>query len=374
MTVKPLSNDALKDDQGLLAPSASSEAYIKVCGIGGAGNNTVNRLMTIGIRGAECVAINTDKQHLDNVKAHKKILIGETIASGLGAGGYPEVGAAAAEESKDKLINALMDSKLVFLAAGLGGGTGTGSAPVIAEIAKSIGAIVIGVVTLPFKIENARIQKAQEGLNILRRFADTVVIIDNNRLLEIALQYPIDEAFSVADEVLANFIKGITETIALPSLINLDFADVRTIMHTSGGVAIVGLGESNSLNRAEDAVLNALECPLLDVNVEGATRAIIHITGGADLSLSEANKTVEILASKLDPNAQIIMGARVEPRLEDILRVILIVTGVQSPQILGPERRSFSQNKTNYSRIYKMKDFYSSTSDLDLGLDRIDDY
>jgi len=308
---------------------------IIIVGAGGAGNNTVNRLMTIGIQGAECIAVNTDKQHLDSVKAHRKILIGENLTKGLGAGGFPEIGAAAAEESRDMLTEALSDSDLVFITYGLGGGTGTGSGPIIAEIAKEIGAIVVGVVTMPFKIERARIKRAKEGLRQLIRKADTVVVIDNNRLLEIAPDLPIDEAFSVADEILANMVKGITETIILPSLINLDYADVRTIM-SNGEVAMVGLGEGSGHDRVKEAVLDALQNPLLDIDITGAKGALIHVSGGPDMSLLEAERCAEIVVEKMDPNAQIIWGARVDPHLEDLLRVILIVTGVKSPHLLGP--------------------------------------
>ncbi|MHA1762907.1 MAG: cell division protein FtsZ, partial [Promethearchaeota archaeon] len=234
------------------------QANIKIIGCGGAGNNTIDRLMKIGIRGATCIAINTDNQHLQHVKADEKLLIGEGLTRGLGAGGNPEIGRAAAEESREKLMDLLRDSDLVFITCGEGGGTGTGSAPIVAEIAKYEGAIVVGVVTLPFETEIGRQKIAHIGLNELKKYADTLVVIDNNRLLEIAPDLPILEAFSVADEILATMVKGITETISLPSLINLDFADIRTILST-GGVAIVGLGESSSSeNRVEEAINNAL--------------------------------------------------------------------------------------------------------------------
>lgn len=345
-------------------------ARIIVVGAGGAGNNTVNRLMTLGIQGADCIALNTDKQHLDFVKANKKLLIGEMITRGLGAGGYPEVGAAAADESRDLIRTALQDSDLVFIAAGMGGGTGTGSAPIIAEIAKDCGAIVVGVVTMPFRVEKARIEKARVGLEKLQKYADTVVVIDNNRLLEIAPQLPIDKAFCVADEVLANMVKGITETITLPSLINLDYADVRTIM-SNGGVALVGLGEatsnktsegpaysisrpqnmlrSKSLNksRAELAVKNALDSPLLEIDYDGASGALIHVVGGEDLTLEEANYVAEVVTDRMDPNAMVIWGARVDPQMNGNLRVMLILTGVKSPQLLGNSKKD-RRNFTSY--------------------------
>jgi len=296
-------------------------ANIKIVGCGGAGNNTVDRLMKIGIRGAKCISINTDRQHLDMRDAHIKILIGKNLTRGLGAGGNPEIGRAAAEESREDLTKVLRDTDLVFITCGEGGGTGTGSAPIVAEIAKLEGAIVVGVVTIPFNTEIGRIEKAKEGINLLKQYADTLVVIDNNRLLEIAPNLPIIEAFSVADEVLASMVKGITETISLPSLINLDFADVRTILST-GGVAIVGIGESNGKeNRVEEAISDALNLPLLDVTIDGAKGALIHVCGGNDMTLA--------------------------------LRVMLLITGITSPQIFG---KSPLNNPLSYeSKVAKSK-------------------
>ncbi|MFX1521282.1 MAG: cell division protein FtsZ [Promethearchaeota archaeon] len=330
LETKPLYN-------GLREPG---RARIVVMGCGGGGCNTVDRLMKLKVEGAECIAINTDQQHLTQVTADDYILIGKHITRGLGAGGFPEIGAAAAEESRKELADVLRNADLAFVAAGLGGGTGTGAAPIVAEIAKETDAIVVGVVTTPFDVERARNEKAMEGLRNLRRYADTVVVIDNNKLLEIVPQLPIDEAFSVADEVLANMVKGITETISLPSLINLDYADVRTIM-TKGGVAMVGIGESDKKNRVEEAVTAALCCPLLELDITGATAALIHISGGLDLTLEEATKAADIIAKRLADDATIIWGARQNPSLEGIVRVMLIVTGVQSPQVLGPDEQYF---------------------------------
>ncbi|MHA1192936.1 MAG: cell division protein FtsZ, partial [Promethearchaeota archaeon] len=306
-------------------------ANIKIVGCGGAGNNTINRLMKIGIKGAKCVAVNTDCQHLDVVESHIKILIGKNLTRGLGAGGNPEIGRAAAEESREDLTKILRDSNLVFITCGEGGGTGTGSAPIVAEIAKLEGAIVVGVVTLPFETEIGRIDKAQIGLNELKKYADTLVVIDNNTLLEIAPDLPIIEAFSVADEVLATMVKGITETISLPSLINLDFADVRTILST-GGVAIVGVGESGEKqNRVEDAIEDALNSPLLDVSIDGAKGALIHITGGNDMTLAEANSVAKKISEKMDVNdSMVIWGARVNDEYDGYLRVMLLITGIKS--------------------------------------------
>lgn len=322
-------------------------ANIKIFGCGGAGNNTINRLMKIGIRGAKCVAVNTDCQHLDSVESHIKILIGKNLTKGLGAGGNPEIGRAAAEESREDLTKILRESNLVFITCGEGGGTGTGSAPIIAEIAKLEGAIVVGVVTLPFDTEIGRIDKAKMGLNLLKRYVDTLVVIDNNRLLEIAPNLPIIEAFSVADEVLATMVKGITETISLPSLINLDFADVRTILST-GGVAIVGVGESSGKeNRVEDAINDALNTPLLDVSINGAKGALIHICGGNDMTLAEANSVAKKISEKMDMNnSMVIWGARVSDEFDGLLRVMLLITGIKSPQIFGS---GYSLNQTLYN-------------------------
>ncbi|MHA1671558.1 MAG: cell division protein FtsZ [Promethearchaeota archaeon] len=338
--------------------SLFGHANIKIVGCGGAGNNTINRLMKIGIKGAKCVSVNTDCQHLDIVESHIKILIGKNLTRGLGAGGNPEIGRAAAEESREDLTKILRESNLVFITCGEGGGTGTGSAPIVAEIAKLEGAIVVGVVTLPFETEIGRIEKAQIGLNELRKYADTLVVIDNNSLLEIAPDLPIIEAFSVADEVLATMVKGITETISLPSLINLDFADVRTILST-GGVAIVGVGESGEKqNRVEDAIEDALNSPLLDVNIDGAKGALIHITGGNDMTLAEANSVAKKISEKMDVNdSMVIWGARVNDEYDGYLRVMLLITGIKSPQIFGKDSQnieplqneSFSKQKVGLS-------------------------
>ncbi|TXT63546.1 MAG: Cell division protein FtsZ 2 [Promethearchaeota archaeon] len=313
-------------------------ANIKIVGAGGAGNNTIDRLMKIGIKGAKCVAVNTDHQHLDMIESHIKILIGKNLTRGLGAGGDPKIGRAAAEEDREDLIKILRESDLVFITCGEGGGTGTGSAPIIAEIAKNEGAIVVGVVTLPFESEIGRIDNAQMGLQKLRHYVDTLVVIDNNKLLEIAPNLPIIEAFSVADEVLATMVKGITETISMPSLINLDYADVKTILGT-GGVTIVGVGESNGKeNRVEEAIDDALRSPLLDVDISGARGALIHICGGNDMTLAEANSVASRISEKMDvKDSMVIWGARVSDEFEGFLRVMLLITGIKSPQILGKE-------------------------------------
>lgn len=310
-------------------------ARIIVAGCGGAGCNSADTLYRKGVAGANVVALNTDKLHLDAREADTKILIGRELTKGLGAGGYPEVGRAAAEESKARLKDVLREADLVFVTAGMGGGTGTGSAPVVSEIAKEMGAIVIGVVTMPFKMEKARLYKAETGLYELRQVADTVIVIDNNRLVEVAGKLPIGQAFAVADELIATMIKGIVETISTPSLVNLDYADVKATM-TNGGVAVIGIGESSSEARAQEAVRKALSNPLLDVEYTGAGGALIHVTGGSDMTLEEANMIGDLVSRNLENDAQVIWGARVDPTLDGTIRVMTIITGVQSPHILGP--------------------------------------
>jgi len=337
--MKSLIQNAIKHakEERILPIREPGKAVIVIAGVGGGGNNTVRRMMHLGIQGAECIAVNTDKQHLDSVPAHRKILIGEKTTRGLGAGGDPELGAAAAEESRLIISQALEGADMVFVTCGLGGGTGTGGAPIVAELAKQLGAIVIGVITLPFKVEGElRNARALEGLSKLREHVDTVVVVDNNKLLEIAPDYPLEEAFAVADEVLATMVKGITETIKLPSLINLDFADIRSIMGV-GGVAIIGIGEAEGENRAEMSVNDALSSPLLSIEINGATGALVHVSGGPDMTLSEATRVAELVNRKMAPNSKVIWGARVSPNLSGVIRTILLLTGIKGDSVLGPD-------------------------------------
>lgn len=313
------------------------QANIKVIGAGGAGNNMVSWLYKRGIKGAEIIAVNTDKQHLQISEADKKFIIGRDVTRGLGCGGFPQKGAEAAQESLNELKTALHQADMVFVCAGMGGGTGTGSAPVIANIAKDTGAIVIGTVTMPFNIERARIEKAEFGLEQLRKHSDTVIVIDNNRLVQIAGNLPIQQAFAVANELVATMIKGIVETIAIPSLVNLDFADVRAIM-TNGGVAAIGVGSSDTTNRVDEAVKGALENPLLDINYEGATGALIHVIGGQDMTLEEINRIGELVTAEMDEDANVIWGARVDDSMKGKLMVMTIITGVNSPWIVGRQQ------------------------------------
>jgi cell division protein FtsZ len=309
-------------------------ANINIIGVGGAGGNAVSWLHKKGVKGAEIIAINTDKQHLDISSADKKILIGKNVTRGLGCGGFLEKAREAARENISELKEVLRGSDMVFVCAGMGGGTGTGASSLVAEIAKEMGAIVIGTVTMPFDIERARIDKAEFGLQQLRQVSDTVIVIDNNLLVRIAGNLPIQQAFAVANELISTMIKGIVETIAVPSLVNLDYADVKAIM-ANGDVSVIGVGESDSEHRVDEATKRALTNPLLDVNYEGATGALIHITGGDDLTLDEVNKIGEITTNALDQDANVIWGARIDEKMSGKLRVMTIITGVQSPYILG---------------------------------------
>jgi cell division protein FtsZ len=309
---------------------------IVVLGVGGGGNNTVNRLKRIGIGGADLIAVNTDKQDLQKLNPEiTKVLIGAKLMRGLGAGGFPELGAKAAESSKAEISDVLTGTHLLFIVAGMGGGTGTGAAPIVAEVAKSLGAIVVAVVTFPFKLERARLVKAREGIDNLRKVADTVIVVDNNKLVEYVPNLPLDKAFSVADEIVARALKGVTEAIMEPSLINLDFADLRSIM-VGGSVAVISVGEAEGgQDKVEAAVKNTLQHPLLDVDYHGAKGALIHITGGEGLTLGEANRIGELLTREFDPNASVIWGARVDPKMGEKIEVIAIVTGVHSPNLVG---------------------------------------
>ncbi|MEM5871862.1 MAG: cell division protein FtsZ [Candidatus Aenigmatarchaeota archaeon] len=316
---------------------SSHQAQIMVVGCGGGGSNTITRLTEMDIKGAITIAANTDARHLAITKAHKKILIGKELTRGLGAGGYPEVGRRAAEESREEIKRLLTGCDLLFVTCGLGGGTGTGAAPVVAKIGKELGAIVIAAVTLPFKMEGARVAKAEDGLLRLRDTCDTVIVIENQKLVQLAGNRPLSEAFAVADGLIATMIKGITETISQPSLVNLDFADVRTIMH-SGGVATIGVGISDTKNRAYEVVEQALKNPLLDVDYEGASGALIQIIGGDDMTLEEINIIGETISKKMNPDAMVMWGARILPEFKGKLQVITIITGVKSPYIMGKKQ------------------------------------
>jgi cell division protein FtsZ len=313
------------------------QACIKVFGTGGAGNNMVGWLYQKGIKGAEIIATNTDQQHLNMIDADRKFIIGKDVTRGLGCGGFPEKGFESAQESIQEIKESLKGSDMVFVCAGMGGGTGTGSAPVIGQAAKDTGSIVIGTVTMPFKIERARVEKAEFGLSQLRKVCDTVIVIDNNRLVQIAGNLPIKQAFAVANELIATMIKGIVETIAVPSLVNLDYADVKAIM-TNGGVAAIGVGASDTNNRVDESVKGALANPLLDINYKGASGALIHVCGGPDMTLEEINRVGELVTESLDVDANVIWGARIDEEMKGRITVMTIITGVKSPWILGKAR------------------------------------
>lgn len=314
---------------------AKQRAAIKVVGTGGGGNNTIQRISEVGIIGAETIAINTDAQDLLYTTANKKILIGRELTKGLGAGSEPRIGEEAARETEQEIKKSLHGSDMVFITCGLGGGTGTGSAPVIAEIAKKIGALTVGIVTLPFAMEGQRrYENAVIGLEKMEQIVDTLIVIPNEKLLELAPELPLHTAFKVADEILTNAVKGIAELVTKTGLVNLDFADIRAVMK-GGGVALIGVGESDTENRAVEAVEKAVNNPLLDADISGANGALINVIGGEDMTLDEARKVVETVSEQLDDDARIIWGAQISKDLEKTIRVMLIVTGVKSSQILG---------------------------------------
>jgi cell division protein FtsZ len=323
-------------DDELASVVKDLETNISVVGCGGAGGNTVTRMSEAGIHGAKLVAANTDAQHLANeVEADKKILIGRQRTGGRGAGSVPKIGEEAAQEDIDDISKEIDDSDMVFITAGLGGGTGTGSAPVVAQAAQDAGALTIAIVTIPFTAEGERRRaNADAGLERLRAVADTVIVIPNDRLLDYAPNMPLQDAFKICDRVLMRSVKGMTELITKPGLVNVDFADVKTIME-NGGVAMIGLGESDSENKAQDSIRSALRSPLLDVEFDGASSALVNVVGGPDMSIDEAEGVVEEIYERIDPDARIIWGASVDREFEGKMETMIVVTGVDSPQIYG---------------------------------------
>ncbi len=310
---------------------------IKIFGTGGAGCNTIARLNEEGITGAELFACNTDAQHLLSTRAPNKILLGRRVTRGLGAGALPQVGEEATREAEEDLRKALTGTDIAFITAGMGGGTGTGSAAVISNIAKDMGALTIAVTTTPFKGEGRlRMENAEWGLERLRNYADTVIVIPNDKLLELCPRLALNAAFKVADEVLVRAIKGLTELITKPGLVNLDFNDVKTIMK-GAGVAMIGLGESTGHieDRATEAIEEAINSPLLEVDISTATGVLVNVIGGTDMTVSEAQKVAEEVQARVSPNARIIWGAAVDPEIDSVMRVMVVLTGVQSKQILG---------------------------------------
>jgi len=331
-------------DEELEQLIANQFAKIKVIGVGGAGNNTISRMSEIGIVGADTIAMNTDAQDLLYTNASIKILMGKDRTRGMGAGSMPQVGEEAAHESEHAIKEAIQGADMVFVTCGLGGGTGTGAAPVVADIAKKMGALTIGVVTLPFAMEGQRrYENAIAGLEKMESTVDTLIVIPNDKLLELAPDLPLHTAFKVADEILTNAVKGIAELITKTGLVNLDFADIKAVMG-KGGVSMIGVGESDTENRATEAVEKAISNPLLDVDISGANGALINVSGGPDMTLEEARKIVETISMKLDEDARIIWGAQLSDDLEKTIKTLLIVTGVHSPQIFGP-RKTLPQKK-----------------------------
>lgn len=332
-------------DEELQKLIASQKTRIRVIGCGGAGNNTINRISEVGIKGIQTVAINTDAQDLLYTTADKKVLLGRELTQGLGAGSNPRVGEEATKESEHELKKTMEGADMVFLTCGLGGGTGTGSIPVVAQLAKKMGLLSVGIVTLPFTMEGShRFENAMIGLEKLEQSINTLIVIPNEKLLEIAPQLPLQTAFKVADEILTNAVKGIAELVTKAGLVNLDFADVKAIM-SEGGVALIGMGESDSDNRADESVQKALDNPLIDVDISNATGALINISGGENLTLDEARKIVETVGSRLDPKAKIIWGAQIYKDLERTVRTMLIITGVKSDQIFGEDNRYVSKKQ-----------------------------
>ena len=305
-------------------------ANIKVIGVGGAGNNAVNRMIEANVQGVDFLAANTEVQILDTSKAEKKLQLGEKLTTGLGAGAKPEIGEAAAEESKEEIMKALQGADMVFVTAGMGGGTGTGGAPIVAECAKEMGALTVAVVTKPFMFEGTvRMRNANSGIEYLKEKVDTIIIVPNERLLQaVDKKVSIQDAFRMADDVLRQGVQGISDLITVPGVINLDFADVKTIM-TDQGEALMGIGTASGENRAVDAAKAAISSPLLERTIDGAKGIIISVTGSDDLGLLEINEAAQIISDAADPDANIIWGTSINPEMGDEVRITVIATGFE---------------------------------------------
>ncbi len=338
-------------DDEIRALMEAKRTNIKVVGCGGGGGNTITRLMQVGVVGVETIALNTDAMDLVNTEADKKLVIGRELTQGLGAGADPTVGMEAAKESKEEIKKLLSGANMVFITAGMGGGTGTGSTPVVADIAKKIGALTIAVVTLPFAMEGrVRMINAKEGLKNLSAVVDTVLVIPNEKLLEVVPDVSVTTAFKVADEVLVNAVKGLAELVTKPGLVNLDFADVRAVMK-DGGFAMIGMGESNSDNKAFESIERALNNPLLMTDINGATGALINVVGGPDVTIREAQQIADTVSSKLSETAKIIWGVQVDKAIGDSVKTMVVVTGVKSPHMFSVERPIEKQRKKDMERI-----------------------
>ena len=303
-------------------------ATIKVVGVGGAGNNGVNRMVENGLKSVEFISINTDRQQLNVSKANKKIQIGEKLTRGLGAGANPEVGKCSAEESKTEIAEALKGADMVFVTAGMGGGTGTGAAPIVAEVSKEMGILTVGVVTKPFPFEGKRrMMQAEAGIEELRQNVDTLIIIPNEKLLQVVeKQTSIMDAFKMSDDVLRQGVQGISDLITIPGLVNLDFADVKTIM-LDAGVAHIGIGRASGEHRAQEAARQAIHSPLLETSIEGAGGVLLNVTGGKDLCLLEISEAADLVQKSVDPDANIIFGAVIDEKLENEIVITVIATG-----------------------------------------------
>ena len=333
--ISGVSSDIKAIDRELAELLKKQSTKIKVIGIGGGGNNSLNRMKEIGIRGGELIAINTDAQDLLYTNADQKILIGKELTQGLGAGSNPKIGEEAAKESVSEIKKKISGSDMIFITCGLGGGTGTGAAPEVAKLAKKQGALTIGVVTLPFTIEGQkRIENAMGGLEKMESIVDTLIVIPNDKLLELAPDLPLYTAFKIADEILTNAVKGITELVTTNGLVNLDFADIKAVMF-DGGVSLIGMGEADTENRAIEAIEKAIDNPLLDVDISNATGALVNVIGGPNMSLDEYKLILETIGNKLSPDAKLLGGAQISEDMDKSIRVLLIVTGVKSAQISG---------------------------------------
>ncbi|NCO17788.1 cell division protein FtsZ [Candidatus Pacearchaeota archaeon CG1_02_30_18] len=331
----PYLSEVKEVDRELAEILKKQSTRIKVVGIGGGGGNSLNRMREIGIKGGELIAMNTDAQDLLYTNADQKVLLGKELTQGLGAGSNPKIGEEAAKESESEIKKKLSGSDMIFITCGMGGGTGTGAAPVVSSIAKKLGALTIGVVTMPFTIEGAkRIENAVYGLERMESITDTLIVIPNDKLLELAPDLPLHTAFKIADEILTNAVKGVTELVTTSGLVNLDFADIKAVM-VEGGVSLIGMGESDTERRALDAVTKAIQNPLLDVDISGAKGALVNIIGGPDMSLEECKEIISAVGEKLSPDAKMIWGAKISPDMDRSIRVLLIITGVKSSQVLG---------------------------------------
>lgn len=334
-------------------------ANIKVIGVGGGGSNAVNRMINAGLKGVEFIAVNTDAQALQMALASNKIQVGAKLTKGLGAGANPEIGQKAAEESRDEIEQVLRGADMVFVTAGMGGGTGTGAAPVVAEVAKEIGALTVGVVTKPFTFEGRkRMNQAEKGIEELKDKVDTLITIPNDRLLQVVEKHTsIVEAFRIADDVLRQGVQGISDLIAVPGLINLDFADVKTIMKDTGS-ALMGIGSASGDNRAVEAARFAISSPLLETSIEGARGVLLNITGGSSLGLFEVNEAAEIISQAADAEANIIFGAVIDERMDDEVRVTVIATGFE-------QQKRTREKKTAEKGELEIKSFVNN-DDLDI--------